>query len=238
LAISLIIAPPRYGKSTMLASLCKKYLKKGKNVYSNVYIQGAKMMEIADMNLNLMQNGVILLDEAGIDFDNRAWKNFGSELTRFFKLHGHYFLDIFLVSQDYDIDSKIRNLAVNIFVVQKSFFYPYVIKWRSIVSRVDIAEDNSAIVKTFHWKFPLFDFHYKFSPPLWKMFDSHYQDILNEKKWITWCKENEHILIKDYTKAENLNKTQLQALHSQWVMSENLLNYASSDKLDIDIDID
>lgn len=182
----------------MLALLSKKYFKQKKNVYSNVYIEGAYMLDITDFNFYLMENGVILLDEAGIDFDNRAWKKFDEKLTRFFKLHGHYNLDVYLVSQDYDIDSKIRKLAVEIFIIKKCLLYPYIFKWRSIIQKIDISDDHKEIAHTFHWRFLLFDFHYHFAFPLWKLFNSHYQDKLNIKTWVTWTKENEQHMIKDY----------------------------------------
>jgi hypothetical protein len=210
MAIKLIIAPPGYGKTTELARICKEALKKKMNVYSNVYIENTYMMEITDINFYLMENGILVLDEAGLDFDNRAWKNFSEKLTRFFKLHRHYNLDVYLVSQDYDIDSKIRALATSVRIMQKSLFYPYVIKWRTVVTTIDIAEDNSDIVKIFKWKFLLFDLHYHFAFPLWKLFNSYYRDKLNIKVWKKWTKDNEYLMIKDFTtkdKTVNLSRS-------------------------------
>lgn len=52
----------------------------------------------------------MIIDEAGIDFNNREYKSFNTDMIEFFKLHRHYKLDIYVITQGIDIDLTIRRL--------------------------------------------------------------------------------------------------------------------------------
>ena len=93
--IYLYFGLPRSGKSTYAAKLAKKDLTAGRAVYSNFPIRDC----------------LIIIDEAGVDFDNRKMK-MTDEQVYFFKNHGHYQADIAFFSQSTDVDIKIRKLAV------------------------------------------------------------------------------------------------------------------------------
>lgn len=208
MAVIMLLGAPGFGKSTYLASIVKKAKKTGKNIYSNVYIDGAFMLDIKkDLNYYRMENGIVVIDEAGAEWDNRDWKNFSDRNKRFFQMHRHYNLDIYVSCQNYeDVDAKIKRLTTKILVCKKALLYPWFIKTKSITQDVDIAEDNTAIVPVFNWRFCLAGTRYKFAPPLWRLFDSYFQDVLNDKNWVRWSKENKDYYIKDYTKIETVEK--------------------------------
>lgn len=201
MSVTLLLGAPGYGKSTYLASIVKKSKKKGLNIYSNVYIEGAKMLDLKnDLNFYRMENGIVLVDEAGAEWDNRDWKNFSDRNKRFFQMHRHYNLDIVVSCQNYeDVDAKIKRLTTRILVCKKSILYPYLIKVKSITQDVDISEDKSAIIAVFEWKLFFLGNRYIYAPMYWKLFDSYFQDKLNDKDWKTWSKENKEFYIKDYT---------------------------------------
>ena len=52
-----------------------------------------------------------IIDEVGIIWDNRGFKNFPSEVRDYFKLQRHYKHVVILASQTFDVDKKIRDLA-------------------------------------------------------------------------------------------------------------------------------
>lgn len=109
--IYLYFGLPRSGKSTYAAKLAKKALTAGRVVYSNFPIRGTFQITKDDIGKYLMEDCLIIIDEAGVDFDNRKMK-MTDEQVYFFKNHGHYQADIAFFSQSTDVDIKIRKLAV------------------------------------------------------------------------------------------------------------------------------
>lgn len=205
--IQLILGVPGAGKTTYLAWLAKQYIKKGKQVWSNVYIEGCNMLDHdKDLNLYNIQDGLVIIDEGGTVLDNRSWKNHSKRVIRWYKMHRHYNTDVIISSQDYDIDVKIRALTQKIKVVKKSIL-PKCIVIRTIKTAIDISEDNTQIVQVYKW-IPaiLGGTRWIYAPKVWKMFDSFYKDKLMEKEWIKWCKANEDAYTYDFTKPSTLNE--------------------------------
>ncbi|OGO77635.1 MAG: hypothetical protein A2Y23_11825 [Clostridiales bacterium GWB2_37_7] len=179
---------------------------KPKNVYSNVYIEGAYMLDHdKDLNYYNIEDGLIIIDEGGTVLDNRSWKNHSKKTIRFYKMHRHYNLDVLISSQDYDIDVKVRALTEKILVVRKSFI-PYLIAVKTILTRIDVDETEAAIGQRYKWK-PWFLLGTKWiiGPMYWKMFNSYYKDTLNYKLWLKWTKDNEQDYTFDFTKQETNN---------------------------------
>lgn len=197
MAIKIVLGAPGRGKSTFLAYISKKALKEGKNVYSNTYIKGTKMLDPRlDLNYYSLENGVVIIDEAGTVFDNRDWKNFGERCTRFFKMHRHYNLDVYLASQFLDIDSKIRNVTDEILVCKKALLFPWIGKVKKVSADIEISEDGRDICMIYKWRFfPKLFLAWR----CWGLFNSYWRDILNSKDWVEWCEENEKVIQKDFT---------------------------------------
>lgn len=101
---------PGCGKSCYLAWLAHRFLKKGIRVYSNLSIPGVLLIDYDDLGRYEIVDGVVLLDELGIDANNRFFKSMTPEQIEFWKLHRHDGLDIYATSQAYDYDATIRRL--------------------------------------------------------------------------------------------------------------------------------
>lgn len=110
------------GKTTMIAKLTYKYLKKGYPVYSTVPIPGAMLFDVKRIGLSSFpENSVIFIDEVGMIWDNRNFKNFKEHVRDYFKLQRHYKHTVYLFSQAFDIDIKLRNLTDHMYLVRTWF---------------------------------------------------------------------------------------------------------------------
>lgn len=103
------------GKSTYLVKLAFKYLKKGYNVYTNMSDMMLPGVRLFDINLLgdfvPEKNSLLLVDEVGMIWDNRNFKNFKPSVRDFFKLQRHHKVIVYLASQTFDIDKKLRDLT-------------------------------------------------------------------------------------------------------------------------------
>lgn len=103
------------GKTTYMVKMMVRYLKKGWHVYTDmndVNIPGIRIIDGSDLGEFIPEpNSVVFLDEAGIRFDSRNFKNFPPELRDFFKLQRKYRCIVYMNSQSFDVDKKIRDLT-------------------------------------------------------------------------------------------------------------------------------
>lgn len=110
------------GKTTYLCKLVQQYLKKGRPCFSDVPIPGAFLISGTDVGLvQFPENSVILLDEVGMLYDNRDFKNFKNSTRDYFKLQRHYKHTVYLFSQTWDIDVKLRNLTDQMYLLVNYF---------------------------------------------------------------------------------------------------------------------
>lgn len=126
MAVSMFFGLPGAGKTTLLASMAYKATKskRYKNVYSNVHfnIPGVKYISAADFMVYDISNGLILLDEASIEFNGRNYKNISMKIIEFFLLHRHARVDIVVMSQANNIDKTIRTISDRCFYCYKGIF--------------------------------------------------------------------------------------------------------------------
>lgn len=102
------------GKSTLLTRLAIKYAKSGRVVYSNteIFYPGIRKFDVQDLGLyTFPPYSVVFLDEVNLIWDNRDWKSFRRDVADWFRLQRHYKVTVFLFSQTFDIDVKLRNLT-------------------------------------------------------------------------------------------------------------------------------
>lgn len=120
------------GKTTLICKLTMKHLKRGYKVYSTVPIPGAYLFKPSDFGfINFDSNSVVFCDEAGMFFDNRNFKQFKPETRDWFKLQRHYKVKVYLFSQSFDVDVKLRNLTDYMYLTNCYF------NFISIARRVD-----------------------------------------------------------------------------------------------------
>lgn len=110
------------GKSTMMCKLALRYTKKGFTVYCNSVIPGTFYFDAADVGFyHFPPNSVLLIDEVGMIWDNRDFKSFKKEVRDYFKLQRHYKHIVYLFSQSFDVDKKLRDLTDNMYLVTNLF---------------------------------------------------------------------------------------------------------------------
>lgn len=100
------------GKTTLITKLTFKHLKRGWKVYSTVPTPGAYLFDAKDIGKIMFDcNSVVFCDEGGILFDNRNFKAFREDTRNWFKYQRHYRVKVYVFSQAFDIDVKLRNLT-------------------------------------------------------------------------------------------------------------------------------
>lgn len=103
------------GKSTFMVKLMVRHLKKGWTVYTNmsdVNIPGVRIFDANSLSTSVPDaHSVIFIDEAGLIWDNRNHKSFSGGFTEFFKLQRKYKCKVYINSQSFDVDKKIRDLT-------------------------------------------------------------------------------------------------------------------------------
>lgn len=180
------IGVPGSGKTTFAAYLVKDRRKKAKKkrcsdlILSNTPIKGAYKIYKSDIGQYMIQDCLLIMDEAGIDYNNRNFKTFSDDETYFYKFHRHYNVDIAMFSQDFDVDVKLKKLATRLFIVQKSFI-PGFIKRRQITKNVGIDQYTKQLID--EYRYVLFGSKYIYAPKLWKLFDSYSHKKLPIKEW-------------------------------------------------------
>ena len=111
------------GKTTYLTKLAYKYNKKGIPVYCNTEIPGTFLFDAAkDVGfVKFPEGSVIMIDEVSLIWDNRNFKSFKPEVDRFFRLQRHHKNIVYLFSQTFDVDLKIRNQCDKMYLLQNYF---------------------------------------------------------------------------------------------------------------------
>lgn len=183
------VGVPGSGKTTFAAYLAKKRLKKWCKqkkhsqdycVLSNVPIKGANIVIKEDIGQYEIQNCLLIMDEAGIDYNNRNFKNFSDNETYFYKFHRHYNVDVAMFSQDFDVDLKLRKLSTRLWIVNRSFF-PGFIHAKQVKKFIGIDTTTKQLVD--QYEFVLFGGKYIFAPKLWKMFNTFDRRTLPKKSF-------------------------------------------------------
>lgn len=107
------------GKTTLMNKLAIQYQKKGWTVYSNSDIPGCYQFDIKDFGLIMFpENSLILIDEVNLIWDNRDFKTFPKHVAKYFRLQRQYKHTVYLFSQTFDVDKKIRDLCDHLYLVQ------------------------------------------------------------------------------------------------------------------------
>ena len=103
MGIKIFFGVPGSGKTTLAAKFVHDNLKHGIKTFSNVPIKGALLFETSDLGVYDISDGCMVLDEAGIAFNNRKFKTLSQSTIEWLKLHRHYGIrDIYVFSQSYD----------------------------------------------------------------------------------------------------------------------------------------
>lgn len=176
---------PGSGKTTLASWLAKKAIKRGINVYSNVPINGTlKLNPKEDLGKYLIEECLVIIDEAGLEHSNREFRTFSKDNRYFYKMHRHYRAKVAVFSQADDMDIVIRNLAFKFWLVKKSII-PYFTVAKGIHKYIGIDNISHDIKSMYDFDFFIFN-KWVFNPPLWKMFNTYDAKILPEKLFDKW----------------------------------------------------
>lgn len=106
------------GKTTLLTKFAIQHQKKGWKVYSNFPCPGCWEYDPKKLGLyHFEHDSLVLLDEIGLVFNNRSFKEFSKDAINFFKLQRHYGVKVVACSQADDYDKVIRNLVDNLYLI-------------------------------------------------------------------------------------------------------------------------
>lgn len=171
MSIKIYFGVPGSGKTTLAARLVLQNLKHGVKTFSNVPIKGALLYDAGTIGKIDISDGEMLIDEAGIQFNNRKFKTMPQETIEWLKLHRHYGIkNIHVFSQSYeDMDITLRRLADEIYVVKRTLI-PYVFCIRRIKVKVGIDKETHQITDMYFFQF--LGIHLYLGYHYWHMFDS------------------------------------------------------------------
>lgn len=171
--------------------LAGKNWKRSIPVWSNVPIAGTyKLNAREDIGVYDISGGKMIIDEAGVEFNNRDYKAFPKPAIKFFKYHRHCKVSVDVFSQSFeDMDVTLRRLAQNFYVVKRSLI-PYMVVIKRITRKVGIDDNTHQITDCYSFGFPILDTKRIWCPPLWRMFDSYEFDPLPQKQWEKWSSDS------------------------------------------------
>lgn len=124
MSVSLYFGLPGAGKTTLMTYKALQGVKNRKyeNVYGNVKlaVDGYTYIDNDCIGVYDLSNCLLLIDEATLFADSRAYKSFSRDKLEYFLEHRHYNVDIMLFTQQWDgVDRKIRVITDRVYYVFK-----------------------------------------------------------------------------------------------------------------------
>lgn len=114
----MVVGKKGSGKTTMLVRLAYEHIRKGWTVYTTEPLPGCFHIDYKDIGVyNIPAGSVLLVDEVGMVWDSRKYKDFPDYLRDWFKYQRHEGVKVYLFSQTFDVDKKIRDLTDAMYLV-------------------------------------------------------------------------------------------------------------------------
>lgn len=163
------------GKSCYMVKLMLRYLRMGWNVYTDmqdVNIDGVRLIDSVEQLAVFSPdpNSVLFLDEVGITMDNRDFKSFPKGLRDFFKYVRKQKLIVYMNSQAFDVDKKVRDTTDEMGLL--SSFLGCISLYRPITRVVTLVDatangeskiaDNLRFRSLFSWKITWMPRYYRY----------------------------------------------------------------------------
>lgn len=148
---------PGCGKTTLLAKIAQKALKKGKyeHVYTNFPCYGCERITVDDLSTFRFGHSLILLDELTLDCDSRDFKDFNEGLKEYITMHRHDGARIIYFVQDYSrVDKTIRNCTFDLWYMSTTTI-PLLNRFsiaKRVFRKMDINEYRSEIVYGYRFR--------------------------------------------------------------------------------------
>lgn len=165
------------GKSTFMVKMMLEDLKNGWDVFTNmsdVCIPGVAIFDIKDLvDKAPPMHSAVYIDEAGLVWDNRSFKDFDKGYTEYFKLQRKYKNKVVINSQALDVDKKIRDLVDRMYLMTNVFGCIGVARPLRRTIKVLEAQGNSESRLAMNLQFEgITKFKFFWMPSYWKFFDS------------------------------------------------------------------
>lgn len=181
--IKIYFAPPGVGKTTLAARFVfwewirsKLHRNRYKRVLCNFPCAHSFEFDTKQIGFVDMSESLVLIDEIGIDMNNRNWANMPQETIRALKLHRHYKIDIIGFSQSYmDMDTTIKRMATEYRLLKKCWLWPFTVKALRITKTISIDDNTHDIVDAYQfdpWYIRWLTTKRYYMPLYWHMFDS------------------------------------------------------------------
>lgn len=120
--LTMVFGKKGAGKTTFLVKVAMRSIAKGLPVYTTEDVPGCHKISADDIGYyEFPERSVLLIDEAGMKWDSRDFKKFPAEVRDWFKLQRHRKLTVYLFSQTFDIDKKLRDLTDEMYLIEKRF---------------------------------------------------------------------------------------------------------------------
>ncbi len=162
------------GKSCYMVRKMLRYLRKGWTVYTDmadIKIPGVRIISVKSLSdFRPVPHSAIFLDEVGISMDNRDFKSFPPGLRDFFKYVRKMKCCVYMNSQAYDVDKKVRDTTDGLMLVQSiasvlSLCRPVI---RSVTLTQSTADSDSRIAdnlrfgSVFSWRLYYMPFYFRY----------------------------------------------------------------------------
>lgn len=188
--LTMIFGKKGSGKSTLMVRMAYEYLALGWTVFCTERLDGCIHIDYKDIGYKqIPPHSLLLVDEVGMIWDNRNFKDFKTEVRDWFKLQRHYKVKVVLFSQTFDIDKKLRDLTDDMFLCTNVL---RIFSWAKRITRrvvlVKPGNDSPARIDEelaydgLIW-WPFGSRILTFIPHWAPYFDSHNCPVLTEKVW-------------------------------------------------------
>lgn len=119
----MVIGKKGSGKTTLMVKLSLKYNKRKRPVFCNAPdIPGTYYFEPEMLgSVGFPENAIIMVDEASRYWDNRDFKNFQKKTFDYFRFQRKYRHTVYLFSQSFDVDKKLRDLTDRMYLATNVF---------------------------------------------------------------------------------------------------------------------
>lgn len=188
--LTMVFGKKGSGKSTLMCKLAYTYMRRGWNVYCTEPLDGCFLIKYSDIGFkNIPPNSVLLVDEVGMIWDNRDFKSFKHEVRDWFKLQRHYKVRVYLFSQTFDVDKKLRDLTDDMYLVTpfaRVFSYAKRIRRKTVLVKAaadGVSRIDENLVFDSFLAFPFGSRRLTFIPRWARYFDSHCCPALPEGQW-------------------------------------------------------
>lgn len=186
-SVRIFFGKPGSGKTSFASAFVYKRLKSNLPVWSNVPIKGAFKLSVKDdIGAFQMDNGYLIVDEAGIDYNNRQFgkgKGMSQEQIEWWKIIRHYHMVADIFSQSYDdMDVTLRRLASDLFLIKRSLI-PHMFLCKRIRRKTAVDEFTHQIIDEYRMGIPVLDTYRIYGKRYWKFFDSYDAPVLTSKDW-------------------------------------------------------